>query len=82
MELTFELISAILGGTVIGAICGALSLAVGIIKKKRLLGIIGFIVSLSFGILMAGVLHFPAFLSIFPSAIMAGIILLLTRNAK
>ena len=81
-EAIFNLISSILGGVVIGAFCGAISLIVGIIKKKKSLGLIGFFVSIAFGIFMTTVLHQPAFLSIIPSAIFAGIIFVLTKNQK
>ncbi|MBQ8214038.1 MAG: hypothetical protein IJZ80_08515 [Clostridia bacterium] len=78
----FYLVGAIVGGIAIGGFCGLISLIVGFIKKRKLLGFIGFGISIVFGVLMAAVLHQPAFLSCFPSAIMAGIILLLTRKRK
>ena len=77
-EAIFNLIGSILGGVIIGAFCGAISLIVGIIKKKKALGLIGFFVSIAFGIFMTTVLYQPAFLSIIPSAIFAGIIFILT----
>ena len=51
-EAIFNLIGSILGGVVIGAFCGVISLIVGIIKKKKSLGLIGFFVSIAFGIFM------------------------------
>ena len=81
-EAIFNLIGSILGGVIIGAFCGAISLIVGIIKKKKALGLIGFFVSIAFGIFMTTVLYQPAFLSIIPSAIFAGIIFILTKNQK
>ena len=77
-----NLIGSILGGVIIGAFCGAISLIVGIIKKKKALGLIGFFVSIAFGIFMTTVLYQPAFLSIIPSAIFAGIIFILTKKSK
>jgi len=81
-EAIFNLIGSILGGVIIGAFCGAISLIVGIIKKKKALGLIGFFVSIAFGIFMTTVLYQPAFLSIIPSAIFAGIIFILTKKSK
>ena len=81
-EAIFNLIGSILGGVIIGAFCGAISLIVGIIKKKKALGLIGFFVSIAFGIFMTTVLDQPAFLSIIPSAIFAGIIFILTKKSK
>ena len=82
IENVLYLIGAILGGAVIGAFCGSLSLIVGIIKKRKALAFIGFAVSIIFGIFMTTVLYQPAFLSIIPSAIFAGIILILSKNPK
>ena len=59
-EAIFNLIGSILGGVIIGAFCGAISLIVGIIKKKKALGLIGFFVSIAFGIFMTTVLYQPA----------------------
>ena len=81
-ENILYLIGAILGGIVIGAFCGSASLIVGIIRKKKLLGILGFSVSIIFGVLISAVFYQPAFLSIIPSAIFVGIIFLLTKNQK
>ena len=81
-EAIFNLIGSILGGVIIGAFCGAISLIVGIIKKKKALGLIGFFVSIAFGIFMTTVLYQPAFLSIIPSVIFAGIIFILTKKSK
>ena len=81
-EAIFNLIGSILGGVMIGAFCGAISLIVGVIKKKKALGLIGFFVSIAFGIFMTTVLYQPAFLSIIPSAIFAGIIFILTKKSK
>ena len=81
-EPVFDLIGSILGGVIIGAFCGAISLIVGIIKKKKALGLIGFFVSIFLGIFMTTVLHQPAFLSIIPSAIFTGIIFILRKNQK
>ena len=81
-ETVFNLIGSILGGVIIGAFCGVISLIVGIIKKKKVLGLIGFFVSIVFGIFMTTVLYQPAFLSIIPSTIFAGIIFLLTKSQK
>ena len=78
----FNLISAIIGGVMIGAFCGSVSLVVGIIKKKKLLAFIGFFVSIAFGVFMTTILHKPAFLSVIPSAIFTGIIFLLSANRK
>ena len=82
IENVFYFIGAILGGAIIGAFCGSLSLIVGIIKKKKLLAFIGFTVSIIFGIFMTTVLYQPAFLSIIPSAIFAVIIFILAKNQK
>lgn len=82
IENVFYLIGTILGGAIIGAFCGSISLIVGIIKKKKLLAFIGFAVSIVFGIFMTTVLYQPAFLSIIPSAIFAGIIFILTKNPE
>ena len=76
----FDFISALLGGLFIGAFCGALSLIVGIVKKKKVLALVGFLVSVLFGVIMTTVLYEPAFLSIIPSAIFAGIIFVLSRK--
>ena len=81
-EAIFNLIGSILGGVIIGAFCGAISLIVGIIKKKKALDLIGFFVSIAFGIFMTTVLYQPAFLSIIPSAIFVGIIFILTKKSK
>ena len=80
MESMFDFISALIGGLFIGAFCGALSLIVGIVKKKKVLALVGFLVSVLFGIIMTTVLSQPAFLSIIPSAIFAGIIFVLSRK--
>ena len=76
----FDFISALIGGLFIGAFCGALSLIVGIVKKKKVLAWVGFLVSVLFGVIMTTVLSQPAFLSIIPSAIFAGIIFVLSRK--
>ena len=81
-ENVFYLIGAILGGMMIGAFCGSVALIVGIIKKKKILGILGLSVSVIFGVCMTTMLYQPAFLSIIPSAIFAGIIFILTKNQK
>lgn len=81
-EAIFNLIGSILGGVIIGAFCGAISLIVGIIKKKKAFGLIGFFVSIAFGIFMTTVLYQPAFLSIIPSTIFVGIIFILTKKSK
>ena len=80
MGSMFDFISALIGGLFIGAFCGALSLIVGIVKKKKVLGLVGFLVSVLFGVIMTTVLSQPAFLSIIPSAIFAGIIFVLSRK--
>lgn len=80
MESMFDFISALIGGLFIGAFCGALSLIVGIVKKKKFLALVGFLVSVLFGVIMTTVLSQPAFLSIIPSAIFAGIIFVLSRK--
>ena len=80
MGSMFDFISALIGGLFIGAFCGALSLIVGIVKKKKFLALVGFLVSVLFGVIMTTVLSQPAFLSIIPSAIFAGIIFVLSRK--
>ena len=80
MGSMFDFISALIGGLFIGAFCGALSLIVGIVKKKKVLALVGFLVSVLFGVIMTTVLSQPAFLSIIPSAIFAGIIFVLSRK--
>ncbi|MBE6629702.1 MAG: hypothetical protein E7624_02495 [Ruminococcaceae bacterium] len=76
----FQMVGAIIGGVMIGALCGMLSLIVGIMKKKAVLGVVGFAISVLFGVIMSTFLQQPAFLSIIPSAIIAGIIFLLTKK--
>ena len=73
-ENMFHLIGALVGGIMIGAFCGVISLIVGIIKERKVLGFIGFFASIVFGVFMTTVLHQPAFFSMIPSAIFAGII--------
>ena len=80
-EQLIYLIGAIVGGIVIGGFCGVLSLVVGIMRKKLWLGILGLGISIVFGVLMTTVFYQPAFLSIIPSAIIAGIIVLLTKKS-
>jgi len=74
------LISEIIGGFFIGGLCGSLALVLGIIRKKKLLGFIGFAISIGFGVLMTTYFYKPAFLSIIPSAVFAIIILLQTKT--
>lgn len=81
-ENTFLLISNLIGGVTIGAFCGLIALIVGIANKKTALGIVGMAVSVVFGAIMTTVFHLPAFLSVIPSAIIAVIILVLTKRKK
>ena len=78
----FYWITAIIGGIMIGGLCGSLSLIVGIVRKKVWLGILGLGVSIVFGVLMAAVFYQPAFLSIIPSGVMAFIIFMLTKKKR
>lgn len=75
----FILMTSIIGGVVIGGFCGSLSLIVGIIRKKIWIGMLGFGISIGFGVLMTTVFYQPAFLSIIPSGIMTFLIFMLTK---
>ena len=79
MEL-FYFIGAILGGIIIGGICGLIPLVLAILRKKVILGVIAIIICSLFGVIMTTLVYQPAFLSVFPALIMVGIILLLTRG--
>ena len=76
----FDLVISIIGGVVIGGFCGSLSLMFGIIRKKLWIGILGFGISIAFGVLMTTVFYQPAFLSIVPSGIMTFLIFILTKT--
>lgn len=81
LELMF-LISNIIGGSAIGALCGGLPVVIGAIRKKVWLGMLGLGICIVFGAFMTTVLHQPGFLSVFPAAIMAGVIFWVTRKKK
>ncbi|MBQ2704405.1 MAG: hypothetical protein IJF58_02525 [Clostridia bacterium] len=77
---SFQLITAAIGGFVIGGFCGSLSLAAGIVRKKLWIGILGLCFCIGFGVLMTTVFYQPAFLSLIPSGVIAALILLLTKK--
>ena len=79
---TFYLIGSIIGGVGIGGFCGMIPLLVGFTRKRKLLGFLGFFISIAFGITMILAFQKPAFLSFFPSATIAGLIYLLTCKDK
>ena len=76
----FNLISAIIGGIIIGGFCGSLSLIFGIYYKKLWIGIIGLCISIGFGVLMTVVFYLPAFLSLIPNAAFVLLIFLLSKS--
>ena len=62
-ENTFLIITGIIGGFFIGGLCGAVPLAIAIVKKKLIWGIASMILCVACGIIFAVVLKKPAFLS-------------------
>ena len=74
-----HLIMSIIAGILMGGICGALPLALGIMRKRLLLGILGMVLCLLCGVVAVAVLNMM-FLTVLPAAIMTGIIYLTTQN--
>lgn len=78
----FEIVSKILGGFVIGGVCGVLPLIIGIVRKKIAFGIISIVSCALFGILMTTVFSQPAFLSLVIALACTAFILIYSATRK
>ena len=81
-ENTFLIITGIIGGFFIGGLCGAVPLAIAIVKKKLIWGIASMILCVACGIIFAVVLKKPAFLSFSAAAVCTVILLLVPPRKK